>query len=162
MRMCKAIAAGMGILVLVGVTWAGDGDLILVPEMERISGIRVERPSRRTELQSGPEAERALAAMRKRVTELWPQIRRVDLLALSRYQVEATKGYVLPDQPVELQARVVGRDARTGSLSVEIRGPRLPAKHAIVYRYLYLYCSFDPQTGTTDPLTVTIRGWVEE
>lgn len=134
----------------------------LVPEMETPTGILYQWTAEREALRESsgaPEAERVLTKVTR---DLWPDLRTLDLLALSRYQLEATEGWALPDDPGELRVETVGRDPETGALHVEVRGPRLPARYDIVFRYLHLYGVVDPGTGTLERLVVTIRGWVEE
>jgi hypothetical protein len=162
MSMNRGMAAGIGLFVLLGAGVALAGDLVLVPEMQRPPGIVYEPVARRRELESRPESAKALEQLRRRVAELWPQLLKVDFVELSRYQVEATRGFRLPAEPGELEGHAVGRDEKDGRLYLELRGPRLPASHAIVYRYLYFYSSFDPATGELGPVIATIRGWVEE
>ena len=132
----------------------------LVPEMEDPEGIVVQPRRERDALQDQPDADRGLARLRRKVTELWPSIREVDLAELSRYHVEQTRGFELPATPGELVGRALAHDS--GLWYLELRGPRLPARFDIVYRFLYVFASFDPATGEIDQLTVTIRGWVLE
>lgn len=161
MRSCRVLAGWIGLLFAFGPARAEE-DLVLVPEMQPPQGILFEPAARRRELDGRPEAPRALDLLRKRVAQLWPRLCEVDLAELSRHHVEMTRGFRLPGEPGELEGRVIGRDAKDGRLYLELRGPRLPARFAIVFRYLYIYSSFEPATGTLGPLVVTIRGWVEE
>src|SRR5262245_39395398 len=143
MRSTTAMVVWMGLFVFLSPGRAAQDELVLVPEMQRPSGILFDSAARRNELESRPESKRALELLRKRVEQLWPRLREVDLVALSRYQIEATRSFRLPPEPGGFEARIVGRDEKDGRLFLELRGPRLPARHAIVYRYLYLYCSFE-------------------
>lgn len=140
---------------------AGDRSLVLVPEMERPGGILYQDREARVALRSRRESEPALGLFRERAIELWPSIRRVDLLALSRVQVESTRGYSLPDRPGPFSGAVIGRELN-GRLHLELRGPRLPTKYDIVHRYLYLYTVYDPSRSSFGETVVTIRGWVLE
>jgi hypothetical protein len=133
----------------------------LVPEMETPPGIVAARGSERARLPRGEDAEEALALFQERVATLWETIRRVDLVALSRYQIEATKGYELPQTFDGWRGEVVGR-GDDGRYYLELRGPRLPGRHDIVFRYLTVYAAYDPSSRTIGRPVVTLRGWVEE
>ncbi|MCP3957186.1 MAG: hypothetical protein GY719_04980 [bacterium] len=139
-----------------------DAEITLVPEMEDPAGIVAEPRREREALQDNTEARRGLDLLRQQVTGLWPRIREIDLVELSRYQVEQTRGFELPAAPGELTGRVLANDEESGLWHLELRGPRLPARFDIVYRFLHVFATFDPATGEIDRLTVTIRGWVEE
>lgn len=134
----------------------------LVPEMEPPAGILYQDAERRLALQEKSGARRGLAVFEARVRASWPQLADVDLFELSRYQVEATRGFRWPDEPGELEGEAVGWDRETGLWHLELRGPRLPARYEIVHRHLYFYATFDPSTEELGALTVTIRGWVLE
>ena len=134
----------------------------LVPEMETPPGILYQWTAEREALRQSPEALEAEELLGQVTRDLWPDLRTLDVLELSRYQLEATEGWVLPEEPGDLVVEAVGRDLETGAVHVEVRGPRLPAKYGIVFRFLYLYGVVDSSTGTLDRLVVTIRGWVEE
>ncbi len=134
----------------------------LVPEMERPPGILEQPESERRSFEKSDEAQRGLARLEARVRSLWPRLREIDLVELSRYQVEATRGYRLPAEPGELRGRTLAREAAAGRWHLELRGPRLPARYDIVHRYLYVFATYDPASGELGELVVTIRGWVLE
>lgn len=134
----------------------------LVPEMETPSGILYQWAAERESIRQRPDAAAAERLLIETTQDLWPDLRSLDLLELSRYQLEATEGWLLPEEPGEIVAETVGRDPETGELHVEIRTVRLPARYDIVFRYLHLYGVVDPDTGELRRLVVTIRGWVEE
>ncbi len=148
--------------LLAGLALPGNADepLTQVPEMERPPGIEYQSEVQRQALEQQAGGQRGLEVLEQHVRELWPQVRRVDLVALSKYQVEATRGYQLPDEPGELHGQVIARE--DGLWYLELRGPRLPARYDIVFRYLYFYASYDPATEKLGKPVVTIRGWVEE
>ena len=134
----------------------------LVPEMETPTGILYQWTAERQELGKTSAAATAEASLREITRDLWPSLRTLDILELSRYQLEATTDWTLPEEPGDLVVETVGRDPETGELHVEVRGPRLPARYDIVFRFLYLYAVVDADTGDLRRLVVTIRGWVEE
>ena len=136
--------------------------LVLLPEMQKPEGIVYESYQRREELRTRSDSNAAMEAFRSKIVESWPQVTSIDWAEWSRYQVEATRGWHPPKSPGELSGQVVGRDDSTGRLFLEFRGPRLPASHEIVYRYLYFYSTFDPGTRKLGPIIATIRGWVLE
>ncbi len=169
-RRCRVgwIRPLLGIVVLsagvAGLTPAAfaESGFALVAEMQPLESI-VAQPRRvREALKDDPEGQRGLARLEAWTHAEWSRIRGVDLASLSRFHVEQTVGFELPAEPGELTGRVIGRDESTGRWSLELRGPRLPARYDIVHRYLYLYASFDSATGQLDDQTVTIRGWVLE
>ncbi len=162
--------AGLRICVLLAAGWIGGGTaglaappdvgFALVPEMETPQGIVAQPRQAREELADRAEARQGLARLEAWMAAEWPRIREVDLVALSRFHVEETRGFELPAAPGELTGRAVGHD--DGIWYLELRGPRLPARFDIVYRYLYVFAGFDPATGELGNLTVTSRGWVLE
>lgn len=139
-----------------------EGGFTLVPEMERPAGILEQPESERQGFEKSDEARRGLARLEERVRALWPRLREIDLVELSRYQVEATRGYRLPAEPGELQGRALAWDAAAGRWHLELRGPRLPARYDIVHRHLFVFATYDPASGELGDLVVTIRGWVLE
>ncbi len=140
---------------------AGAG-FVLVPEMEPLEGIFVQSRRAREVLVDRVEARRGLELLKARVADEWPRIRGIDLVSLSRFHLEQTQGFELPAEPGELTGRAIGHDEASGRWTLELRGPRLPARYEIVHRYLHVYASFDEATGQLGRLTVTIRGWVLE
>lgn len=137
-------------------------DFTLVPEMERPAGVLYQDEDERLALRTKEAARRGLAALEQRIRALWPLLAEVDLVELSRYQVEATRSFRWPAEPGELEGQAVGVDEDAGLWHLELRGPRLPARYEIVHRHLYFYSTFDPATGELGSLVVTIRGWVLE
>jgi hypothetical protein len=132
-----------------------------LPEMEEPAGITVDPPEVRKALTESADGARAVARLEALVMAGWRELREIDWQALSRFQLEATSAWALPSEPGELVSRILGRDA-DGHLSVETRGPRLPARFDIVYRYVYVFATYDPLTGDVGEPTVTIRGWIDE
>lgn len=132
-----------------------------VPEMQEPPGIVVVAEELRQALTASAEGVAATARLEAVVTADWTTLQAIDWLGLSRYQLEATAGWVLPDLPEPLVSRVLGRDA-AGRLHVETRGPRLPARFEIVHRHVYFFATYDPLTGEIANLLVTLRGWIEE
>ena len=139
----------------------GEDPFILIREMEEPEGILAQPRRQRHGLDESPEARRGLERLSARVASLWPRLREIDFAALSRFHVEETRGWQPPAEPGELTGRAIGRD-EAGHWYLEVRGPRLPARHDIVHRYLYVFARYDPATGELDRLRVTIRGWVLE
>lgn len=164
MHLRDAMVAALALLaILTEAVIAGEIELVLVPEMERPPGIVYQPEAVRGKLRGAPDAARGLARLQERVEASWPELRRVDLAALSRrQQADLMRGYELPARPGPLEGQVVGKDESTGRIYIELRGPRLPARYEIVHRYLYFYASFEPASGELGPLVVTIRGWVLE
>lgn len=139
---------------------APESDFVLVPEMETPPQIVVQPHRQQAVLQDEADGLRGLALLEAQVRKQWSQIREIDIEALSRHQLEATRGWRLPADPGDWVGHVMAHDQ--GRWYLELRGPRLPANFDIVYRYLHIYASFDPVSGSLDNLTVTIRGWVLE
>lgn len=134
----------------------------LVPEMERPTGIIYQAKADRKAYQKSSQASKGLSQLSAAVHRVWPQIRNIDLVALARYQIEATRGFELPVEPGDLVGQVVGWDHESRLWHLELQGPRLPAKYDIIHRYLTLYATYDPATEKVDDLVVTIRGWILE
>lgn len=134
---------------------------VLVPEMEDPPGVVVQDEATRASLGRASTAQTALERFRVEVRALWPRLRQTDWLALSRYQREATEGWRAPEAPGDLPGRVLGRDD-AGRWHLELRGPRLPARYDITFRYAYFFVTYDPATGRIGDWVVTVRGWVEE
>ena len=137
-------------------------EFTLVGEMEPLDGVVAQPRKQREALVGHAEAERGLALLEDWVRGHWAQIRQVDLEKLSRFHIDLTRGFELPAEPGELTGRPIGHEEDSGLWSLELRGPRLPARYDIVHRYLHVYASFDPATGRLDRQTITIRGWVLE
>lgn len=133
----------------------------LVAEMETPPGIVAAPPSRRAALPGGADAADALSRFEAHVDGLWSALRDIDLVALSRFQVDAMDGYELPATFDDWRGKVIGQ-GEDGRLFLELRGPRLPARYDIVFRYLTVFVGFDPATSTLGRPVVTIRGWIEE
>lgn len=134
----------------------------LVPEMQPPTGILYQSKADRGAHQKSNQAQRSLSRLSATVHKIWPRIREIDLVALARYQIEATQGFVLPAEPDDLVGQIIGWDEESRLWHLELRGPRLPAKYDIVHRYLYFYATFDPASEKLSDLVVTIRGWVLE
>ena len=164
-RLCTLARIGgwtAALLLLAPVVTALDSEpFVLVPEMKDPPGILYQSAAERGALRDELASSQAIDRLAERARALWPRIRQVDLIELSRFQVEATRGWRLPAEPGAFRGEVIARDG-DGRLHVELRGPRLPTRFDVVFRYLYLYGVYDPASGSVDRLVVTIRGWVEE
>ncbi len=136
---------------------ATDAAFALVPEMERPEGIEAQPAAVRAALAAEPQLREGLDSFRDRVRLMWPTLRDIDLVDLSRYHVEATRGYRLPAVPGALDGRIIGMDADGAHGFLELRGPRLPASFDIVHRHLVFYARFNTSTGAIDRVSVTIR-----
>ena len=136
--------------------------LVAVPEMERPEAILWQPASQRGGFERGSDAAEGLRRFGLEARRRWRKIRDLDLEDLSRHQLSAMRGYRLPKEPGDFTAQAIGRDAASGRIFLELRGPRLPADYEIVHRYLHLYTWYDPATATLGPIQVTIRGWVLE
>lgn len=137
-------------------------EFVLVPEMEPLEGIVAQSRRARGLLEGRAEARRGLAQLEAWVEAHWPRIRQIDLVELSRFHVGETRDFELPAEPGELTGRAIAYDQASGLWTLELRGPRLPARYDIVHRYLYVFATFDPATGELGRQTLTIRGWVLE
>ena len=137
-------------------------ELVSVPEMERPEAILWQPVRQRAGFERGTDAAEGLRRFEVVARQRWREIRALDIEGLSRNQLSAMRGYTLPKQAGAFTGQAIGRDAATGRLYLELRGPRLPANYEIVYRYLYLYSWYDPATAQLGPVQVTIRGWVLE
>ena len=82
----------------------------LVPEMERPQGILYQPETERRELRQKAAGQRGLRRLDEHVRALWPQVLKVDLVELSRYQVEATREFQLPSEPGKLEGQVIAWD----------------------------------------------------
>ena len=153
------VAALLAGLAPVGIA---DEPFTQVPEMERPPGIEYQSKAERKALEQEAGGRRGLEVLEQHVRALWPQVREVDLVALSKYQVDTTRGYRLPEEPGDFHGQAIAWNAEDGLWYLELRGPRLPARYDIVFRYLYFYASYDPATEKLGKPVVTIRGWVEE
>ncbi len=153
-----ACAAGLAAAVMAD---TGTG-FTLVAEMEPLEGLFIESRQAREALADDAGARRGLERLEAWTRAEWPRIREIDLAALSRFHVEQMRGFELPAEPGELTGRAIGHDEARGRWSLELRGPRLPARYDIVHRYLHVYADFDEATGELGRLTITIRGWVLE
>jgi len=82
--------------------------------------------------------------------------------ALSRWSNRAMEKYVAVPAAgkAALEAATRSADGRYVVYSAEL--DKLPADHAIVFRRLYLYVTYDTMQKRIDRVTVTIRGWREE
>lgn len=134
----------------------------LVPEMERPPGVLARSKAERRPLQKSAPARQGLARMEEEVRALWPRVREIDLVELSRNQVEATRGFRLAAEPADFEGQALAWDDASARWHLELRGPRLPARYDIVYRYLTFYATYDPATQEVGDIIVTIRGWVLE
>ncbi len=137
-------------------------ELVTVPEMERPAAILWQPARERAGFERGADAAEGLRRFELAARQRWREIRALDLEELSRNQLSAMRGFRLPKQAGAFAAQAIGRDAASGRLFLELRGPRLPANYEIVHRYLHLYTWYDPATAQLGPMQVTIRGWVLE
>ncbi len=161
----ETLARSIAIIVLLGLATAGAAAEIpfrLISEMEEPPDLLVQSRRERAALQEAAEARRGLDLLRARVAVLWPRLQEVDWVGLSRFHQDVTRDWSLPARPGKLSGQVMAHDESSGRWTLELRGPRLPARYDIVHRYVHIYASFEPVTGTFDQLTVTIRGWVLE
>lgn len=157
---CALLAAGL--LGVPALADDGAAGFVLVAEMEPLEGVFAQPRRAREALQDRVEARRGLQLLKAKVAAEWSSIREIDWVALSRFHVEQTKGFELPAVPGEFTGRAIGHDEASGQWTLELRGPRLPARYDIVHRYLHVYSTFDEATGELGRLTITIRGWVLE
>lgn len=156
------IASLTALLAVLATTAGAEEAFQLVPEMDDPPGIVAAPPAERAALAADPEAARGLETLRDQVRASWPSIRAVDLLALSRYQRDATRGHRLGADPGALEGRPLAHDAEAGVWYLEVRGPRLPARYDIVERHLHVYARWRPASGALENLVVTIRTRVYE
>ena len=133
----------------------------LVPEGQAPQGIlaaaRASRPGTLESHPAGPDALRALTAL---VSERWYEVCVLDVVGLSRFHVEATRGWQAPSTPVFNGAELLAADDE--ALYLMLRGPRLPASFQIVYRHLVFYARYDLASGQLGEVSVSIRGEVHE
>lgn len=165
--------------ICVGVMWAAcataltvtsvegrEGTFRLVPEMEASAYLDAVPVPRSEVLNKSIQMLAGFDQLRQIVVSRWSEIQSVDLEDLSRYQLEATKNWRLPDAPGDLSGKVLSQ-ARTVDQGqtrwyLQVEGPRLPAKYDIVHRHLVIIGRFDPGTGDLDQLIVTIQTEVFE
>ncbi|MEM9058384.1 MAG: hypothetical protein AAGD86_12965, partial [Pseudomonadota bacterium] len=119
------------------------------------------RNSRIRELARDARGQRGVTELRDFLTGNWSQVRALDVVAMSRYHVEVTRGWQVPVVPGELAGRVIAADD-DGAYFVEVVGPRLPASFSIVHRHLTFYARYQAATDTLDRITATIRTEVLE
>ena len=105
------------------------------------------------------EFEKAWAAEAPWVADrVTPQLVR----ALSRWSNRAMEKYAVVPEPAKAALRAAARSADKRYVVYEAELDKLPADHAIVFRRLYLYVTYDTVLNRIDRVTVTIRGWREE
>ena len=132
-----------------------DTSVRLVAEMAPLPDHVSFKREERLELEKSADVAPALAAAEAHVRSLWPRLsRELDLVALSRWHIEPTRGFVLPAEP-DFEARILGRD-ESGALHVDLRGPRLPARFDIVHRHLHLLAVVTAD-GQVERMSATIR-----
>ncbi|MEM1180754.1 MAG: hypothetical protein AAGM22_20585 [Acidobacteriota bacterium] len=131
-----------------------EGAFTTVPEMAPLPDVVAFKAVDRRQLAKDASVAPALEAATRHAESLWPALRRLDLVELSRWHIEPTKGFVLPEEPA-FEARVLGRED-DGSLHVDLKGPRLPANFDIVHRHLHVIAVVRPG-GAVEGVTATIR-----
>ena len=137
-----------------------DTSVRLVAEMAPLPDHVFFKREQRLELEKSADAGPALASATAHAQSLWPRLsRELDVVALSRWHIEPTRGFVLPADP-GFEARLLGRD-ESGALHVDLRGPRLPARFDIVHRYLHLLAVVSAD-GQVERMSATIRTRVYE
>ena len=130
--------------------------IALVAEMERPAGIKASSASRIRALAGDVDGERGVELLREFLTRNWQQVRALDVVGMSRYHVDVTRGWQVPAVPGKLPGRIIAAED-DGTFYVEVVGPRLPASFSIVHRHLTFYARYQPATGKLDRLTATIR-----
>ncbi len=133
-----------------------------VAELEVPPGMLRQKRAERAKLADAASGLAGLDALSAQIRQSWPEIRETDLHALSRTQVEETRGYRLPPEPGRLNGSVIAWDAESGLWHLELLGPRLPARFDIVHRYLAFYATYDAERGELRQINATIRGWIYE
>lgn len=156
------VLAGFGVAAATALAVETDRGFRLVPEMEDPPGIVAAPRAERDAMRDHAEAARGLETLRAHVRAVWPSIRDVDLVSLSRFHTDATRGHRLAPAPGTLEGRPIGRDADAGTWYLELKGPRLPARFDAVHRHLHVYARWHAGHDSLDNVTVTIRTRVFE
>lgn len=133
-----------------------------VPEGQAPQGIlAAARASRATaRLDAHPAEEHAVRELTAFARAHWEAIGALDVVGLSRFHVEATRGWHPPAEPNFHGAEVLA--ANDDALYLMLRGPRLPASFDIVHRYLVFFARYDLSSGQVGEVSVSIRGEVHE
>ncbi|MEM9387758.1 MAG: hypothetical protein AAGA68_22075 [Pseudomonadota bacterium] len=133
-----------------------------VPEGQAPQGIlaaaRASRGSAR--LHAHPAEADAVRELTAFAHAHWEEIGALDVVGLSRFHVEATRGWHPPAEPHFNGAEVLAAD--DDALYLMLRGPRLPASFEIVHRYLVFFARYDLTSGQVGDVSVSIRGEVHE
>ena len=130
--------------------------IAIVAEIERPAGIKASSATRIRALAGDSDGEQGVALLREFLTQNWQQVRALDVVGMSRYHVDVTRGWQVPAVPGKLPGRIIAAED-DGTFYVEVVGPRLPASFSIVHRHLTFYARYQPATGKLDRLTATIR-----
>lgn len=131
--------------------------ITVVAEMERPVGIKAGKAEEIRRIAGNATGEQGVTLLREHIEKRWPQLRQLDVVAMSRYHVDATRGWQFPAAPGELAGRIIAVEADNSAFYLELVGPRLPASFDIVHRHLMFYARFRPDSGTLDRITATIR-----
>lgn len=132
-----------------------------VPEGELPAGIVVAPATQPMDpLLAHPAGARARDALRAFLAAHWEAVRAVDVVALSRWHVEATRGWQAPATPVLGDVTLLA--STPDALYLALRGPRLPASFPIVHRHLVFFARYDLRSGRVHDVAVSIHGEVRE
>lgn len=131
--------------------------IALVAEMQRPPGIRAGKTPQIRQMAGDPRGEPGVVLLREFVAKQWQQVRAIDLVSLSRFHIDATRGWQVPVVPGDLPGRIIAAETDRSAFYVEVVGPRLPASFDIVHRHLTFYARYQPASGKLDRITATIR-----
>ncbi len=131
--------------------------IAIVAEMQRPPGIKAGKSAEIRRIAGDARGEQGVTQLRDFIKQQWQQVRALDVVAMSRYHVEATRGWQMPAMPGELKGRIIAAEADDSAFYLELVGPRLPASFDIVHRHLTFYARYQPASGKLDRITATIR-----
>ncbi len=144
----------------VGASYGYAGVFLRTPEGAVPDGIKVSRRERAGSLQRHPAGAEASAALQRHVATHWGDLTTLDVVSLSRWHAELTRGWQVPPQPTFSDAELLA--ATPDALYLMQRGPRLPAPFDAVHRYLVFFARYDLGTGEIRNVAVSIHGEVFE
>lgn len=163
-RSARALAAaviGLALASTVSVAQPSRQAFEAVPEGQAPQGILAgTRSARAHTLATHPQGAAAVGALRAFASQHWGDIGALDVVGLSRFHVEATRGWQAPTAPTFNGAELLAADE--DAVYLMLRGPRLPASFKIVHRHLVLYARFDVASGELSHVSVSIHGEVHE
>lgn len=154
------------LLIVLGYFWVISPSPVLagpriesVPEMEPFESWDRTKATTARSLRISPALlDHVLGQLR----EMEKDLLELDLPLMSRWSVREMEGYRLPPGFVSELELTGLAEGRTGEWILDFRGPRLPSNYEIVFRYLHLFVTVHPDTGSIQKVEATIQVYREE